>query len=213
MRGLGLALALFGPFALAALGERRGRPALGEAVVAQAALAGIVVAVLWLALRHDGLTAAQLGFRPLRWPALALGGLLALFFVRGYGPAVYALLRRLRVTGFEGGLAKLAGLPFWYLCLAVAIGASAEEILYRGYAIARLESLTGSLWLAALVPLVIFGLAHVPMWGWAPALTTVAAGGIFSAVFLVTRDLAPCIVAHVATDFVGIVLSRRPRAA
>ena len=103
--------------------------------------------MLWIAFGVEGLTPRALGLRPLHASALVGGGLLTAFFVRVYGPAVYALLRRLRLAGFEGGLAKLEGLPFWYLCLAVLIGGAAEEILYRGYAIASLESLSGSPWL------------------------------------------------------------------
>jgi CAAX protease family protein len=211
---LGLVLALFGPMALARLAENGRRPArAGEALLGQGVLVAIVAAVLWLAFHRDGLTPADLGLGPPRWPALVIGALLTLFFVRGYGPAVYWVLRRLGAQGFEVGLAKLEGLPFWYLCVAVLIGGSAEEILYRGYAIARLESCWGSPWLAALVPIAIFGLAHVPLWGLAPALSTMAAGAIFTAVFLATSDLWACIVAHVATDFVGIALARRARAA
>ncbi|MFI5317041.1 MAG: CPBP family intramembrane glutamic endopeptidase, partial [Myxococcota bacterium] len=155
-------------------------------------------------------SAEALGFRPLRWQAVAWGGALASFFIRGFGPAVYAAMRRLQLRGFEGGLARLEALPFWYLTLAVLIGGTVEEILYRGYAIARIETLTGSLWLAALIPVAIFALAHLPLWGPAPALSALFAGAILTLVYLWQRDLAPVVIAHVATDFVGIALARRP---
>jgi len=207
---LGVGLSLLGPLALAAASGRsdRGPARLGESVLSQAMLVAIALAVLWIAFRVEGLPPAALGFRPLRWQALAWGAALALFFNRVYGPALHFALRRLRVRGFEAGLAKLAGLPRWYLGLAVVIGGTAEEILYRGYAIGRIESLTGSLWLAALIPIALFSIAHVPLWGPAPALSTALAGAIFTLFYLWQGDLAPNLIAHVATDFVGIVLSR-----
>ena len=177
----------------------------------QAALAALTLFVVWLALAREGLSLAALGLVPLRWQALAWGALLAVFFVRGFGPAAYAALRAFGARDFTGGLDKLRGLPPWLLVVAVLVGGTSEEVLYRGYAIARLESLTGSLWLAALVPLVVFALAHVPLWGVAPALTTFFAGGVFTLFYLWQRDLAPNMIAHVATDFVGIVLALRAR--
>jgi membrane protease YdiL (CAAX protease family) len=210
---VGLGLALFGPLVLAALSERRsGGPArLGESLVGQALFAAIAAAVLWIAFAVEKLSPAELGFRPLRWQAVVWGGALAVFFIRGFGPAAYWAMQRLRLRGFERGLARLGALPFWYLTLAVVIGGTAEEILYRGYAIARIETLTGSQWLAAAIPLAVFALAHLPLWGPAPALSTLFAGAIFTLVYLWQRDLAPVVIAHVATDFVGIVLSQRRR--
>jgi hypothetical protein len=55
-------------------------------------------------------------------------------------------LRRLKLRGFDAGLAKLAGLPPWNLVLAVLIGGASEELLDRGYAVDRVASLTGSYW-------------------------------------------------------------------
>jgi len=167
--------------------------------------------VVWLARAREGLSLAALGLVPLRWQALAWGALLAVFFVRGFGPAAYAVLHALGARDFAGGLDKLCGLPPWLLVIAVVIGGTCEEVLYRGYAIARLESLTGSAWLAALVPLMVFAVAHVPLWGVAPALTTFFAGGVFTLFYLWQGDLAPNVIAHVATDYVGIVLALRPR--
>ena len=95
----------------------------------------------------------------------------------------------------------------WYLIIAVVIGGTVEEILYRGYAVERLASLTGSYWISSLVSVLVFGLAHVPPWGWGPALTTVLSGGVLTLFYVWTKDLNANILAHVTTDFVGIVLT------
>jgi membrane protease YdiL (CAAX protease family) len=208
---LGLALAMLGPMALAAAGKRwnHGRAQLGESLVLEALYLALVAGVLWLATSVQGLTAAELGFRPPSWQALVWGALLAVFFIRVYGPLVWRALVRLGLGTFDSGLSRLDGLPLWYLALAVAIGGTAEEILYRGYAIATVQSLTGSVWLAALIPIAVFAVAHVPFWGWAPALSTALAGGVATAFYLWQGDLLPLAISHVASDFVGIVLSRR----
>lgn len=207
----GVMLALFGPLILAATIERLnpGRARLGESLVGQAVLAAITVEVLWIAFSVEGLSPETLGFRAPRWQAFAWGAALGAFFIRGLGPALYAAMRALRVRTFAAGLDKLGGLPVWYLVLAVVIGGTAEEILYRGYAISRIEMLTGSLWLAALIPIAVFAIAHVPLWGAAPALSTFFSGAILTVFYLWQRDLTPNVIAHVATNFVGIVLARR----
>jgi membrane protease YdiL (CAAX protease family) len=89
----------------------------------------------------------------------------------------------------------------------IVIVAPAEELLYRSYAIARLSDLTGSWLLASIVSVVSLGLAHVPMWGWAPAATTIVSGGIGTVVYLWRRDIVALILAHIATDLYGIVLA------
>jgi len=208
---LGLGLALLGPFALALLGEgKRGGPVgLAGALAGEALYVALVALVLWIAFVPAGLTAEALGLRPLRWQSLAWGAVLLAFFQYAYGPVVVLALRRLGVSGFEAGLAKMRGLPLWYLVLAVLVGGTAEELLYRGYAIAQLEQLGAGVWLAALLPLLVFTFAHVPLWGLAPALTTFLGGGVFTLFFLWQRDLGPNVIAHVATDLVGIALARR----
>ena len=210
---LGLALALLGPFGLALAGEGRRPAGLGQALCGEALYLALIGAVLWIAFVPAGLTPQALGLRPLRWQAVAWGGALLAFFQYAYAPVVVLGLRKLRLHGFEGGLEKMRGLPAWYLVLAVSIGATAEELLYRGYAIAQLEQLGASVWLAALLPLVVFTFAHVPLWGLAPALTTFLGGGVFTLFFLWQCDLAPNVIAHVATDLVGIALARRAGAA
>ncbi len=64
----------------------------------------------------------------------------------------------------------------------------------------------GSPWLAGFMVVLLFGLAHIPLWGSGPALTTTISGAALTLFFLWHGDLLANIVAHVATDFAGIVL-------
>src|SRR5260370_35561120 len=56
----------------------------------------------------------------------------------------------------------------------------------------RLSDLAGSYLLARIVSVVAFGLAHVPMWRWAPAATTIVSGGILTVVYPWRQDY-PCL--------------------
>ena len=106
---------------------------------------------------------------------------------------------------------SLAALPSWYLALTIVIVAGGEEWLYRAYAVERLITLTGSGMAAACLSLLAFGLAHLPLWGIGASLTTLVSGALFTALYLWRRDISFLILAHVATDLYGLVLT--PRAA
>jgi membrane protease YdiL (CAAX protease family) len=83
-----------------------------------------------------------------------------------------------------------------------------EEILFRGYPIERLEELTGSKWVAALVPAVIFIGGHYAFWG-AGQLIVVAMGTIvLTLLYMWKRDLLCCMIVHASTDIIGFTLAR-----
>jgi membrane protease YdiL (CAAX protease family) len=179
----GILLALLAPLAISRLGERRGPAALSlaELLIAQAMLAMTVAAVLMVVLVAERKPLASIGMGNASAWSLAWGGALALFLIYVFAPVAGAALRVLKTPGFE-------------------------ETLYRGYAFERIAELSGSTALAFTLPLLMFAVAHVALWGWGAALTTAVSGAIFTAFFMWRHDLAANIVAHVITDFVGIVL-------
>src|SRR5262249_38747093 len=206
---VGLGLAFGGPPFIASVSES---PANSGGIptaelLSQFGLIAICAAVLATLLVWEKQSFLAVGLQPLRWHSLVWGLALTCFFVFAFSPMAFWLLQHLRLSGFDAGLTKLAILPVWYLIIAVVIGGTVEEILYRGYAVERLASLTGSYWFGGLVPVLAFGLAHVPLWGWGPAMTTVLSGGVLTLFYVWTKDLNANIIAHVATDFVGIVLT------
>ncbi len=79
--------------------------------------------------------------------------------------------------------------------------AVAEEIFYRGFAIERLQTLTDSKLLAALVPLCIFALSHYRQ-GVGGIIAVFVLGGILTAFYMKFRDLLANITAHFLGDFV-----------
>jgi len=203
----GLVIAMLGPIVIAIATERAVQPPnrLGPLLFAQAGLVAIVAVILSFVFFCEHNAASSIGLKSLTLQSFAWGLALAAFFMYVVSPVAHRTLRHFRLGGFEKGLSQLQGLPVWYLVLAVVVGGVAEEILYRGYAVERIVTLTESLWLAGLVPVVVFAVAHVPMWGCAPALATLVSGAILTVFYLWQRDLAACIVAHVVTDFAGIV--------
>ncbi len=164
------------------------------------------MAIMLIVLVWEGAPLSSLGLRPVGLSTFAWAAGIAALFIFLLGPVILRIPEWLGRPGFDRPLADLQKLPVWYLLLAVLVGGSVEELLYRGFAIERLAHIIGSDWLAAVVVTAMFGLGHVPLWGWTPALTTMIPGAVLTIFYLWHRDITANILAHVATDFVGIVL-------
>jgi uncharacterized protein len=167
----------------------------------------ITLGVYVWAVLGEGYALERLGFGRCSWATPLIGIALTAFFVLVFGSIAHWVLARSGSPGFGGGIEAVSRLPTAYLMGTIAIVAPAEELLYRGYAIARLFDLTGSYLLASIVSIIACGIAHVPLWGWAPAATTIVAGGIATVVYLWRQDILALIIAHIATDLYGIVLA------
>ncbi|MGA2402137.1 MAG: CPBP family intramembrane glutamic endopeptidase [Syntrophobacteraceae bacterium] len=205
---IGLCLALFGPAGLAFLSKTflPDRPNLVESILAQLVLVLICAMVLVILIFWERQTLSSIGIRPLSLQSIARGGAFAAFLIWVYSPFLGWVMALARIPWFTEGIAKLAAYPAWYLTLIIIIGGTAEEFLHRGYVIERLAGLTGSYSIAGLASVVVNALAHVPMWGWWTSLTFVLSGAVTTAFYLWRRDLLANIVAHVITDFAGLVV-------
>lgn len=203
-------LALAGPALVALAGDRlTGRmPPLALNLLGVIAIIVLVVGVFAFTIRSDGFTYARIGLAETTLASIPIGILIAVFFVAAFGPIAQWLLSQFG-TGFEGGINKLAGIPTWALVVTIIVVASAEELLYRVHAIEVLGPALGSRSAAGMVACIAFFLAHVPMWGWGPALTTLLSGGVFTVLYLWRPDVVPLIIAHVATDLMGLVIGPR----
>lgn len=202
-----LVLAMAGPALIARLGERPSEPLadLRTLLGCQALLVALTGCCLWLALWPLAVVPEDLGLIAPDLSTVLLGGAMAAFFVLLLGPILLKLPGWLGLPGSEATLGKLAQLPVWCLVLAVVIGGIAEEVLYRGVALGILQDLGLAPWAAGALVVLAFAAAHLPMWGPGPALTTAISGTCLTLYYLWHGDLAANIIAHVATDFVGIV--------
>ena len=80
-----------------------------------------------------------------------------------------------------------------------------EEVLYRGYAFERIYKLTKSKLLAGILPLIIFTLAHLA-WGAGHLIFVFFAGGLFTILYAVKRNLVLVIIAHFTVDIIALII-------
>ena len=85
-------------------------------------------------------------------------------------------------------------LSIWPVLL---VGAAAEELVFRGFATARLYDVTGRKWIAVLLPAAVFGSVHFYQ-GVIPAIGITVYGALFGLMFLEWRRLKALILAHFA---------------
>ncbi|MEP2667409.1 MAG: type II CAAX endopeptidase family protein [Cyclobacteriaceae bacterium] len=95
--------------------------------------------------------------------------------------------------------------PLWIFFVVVLRAGIAEEVFYRGYAIERISAITGSKWVAAMVPLVIFSIGHFRQ-GPAGILISFVVGGILTLTYLWKKDLLANMIAHFLIDFIPNIL-------
>lgn len=184
-------------------------PSVAKASDQQIVLKAVVEIVATLALlygliRWGGVAPEALGVRRLR--AASVGWGLVCFLVT-------AILSAVVVYGFahfgvgqdKGTLAALASHSVTIILLIAAMAGIAEEIVFRGVLISQLETATGSGWLAGLISLVVFAVAHAAGWGPWQILFAAVPGLVLTIFFLWKRDLWICILAHFLTDALGLI--------
>lgn len=108
------------------------------------------------------------------------------------------------------GLGAQIGISALVLPLSTAF---AEELIYRGYALPRLQVVTGSRWLAILLTSAGFAMQHVAygLLSWTSALSGILvaffAGLLFAILYHVTRQrLLPLVVIHWQTNVISLGL-------
>jgi membrane protease YdiL (CAAX protease family) len=117
-------------------------------------------------------------------------------------PRLISVADRIPVLAAElsvGG-AMFASLPKWLDWSALLTSGIAEEVGFRGYAIERIEELTGSTLLGALVPFIVNVLVHAPVWGFHGMLAKAPVLLLFVVLYLWRRNLPACALAHVLID-------------
>ena len=168
------------------------------------AFLAVTVGVAVLA-RREGLGWKDVGFSGTNAWSVPMALALSVLLIWGYGPLALWIVRATEPRGLVAAVAKLQQLPRWYLLLSIVLVASAEEWLYRGYAIDRLIALTGRSWLAGLISVTAFAAAHLPLWGLGLSLASLLTAALFTGLYLWRRDVVLLIVAHVFTDAYGLV--------
>lgn len=164
----------------------------------------LVAATLAYVIGVERKTLCSIGFRK---PALR-DGLAALAVavatVAGLAAIYFVLFPALHVNE-DQQIDKLMSTPAWWLAISVVRAGVSEEVLFRGYAVERLLELSGSKWVAFIVPLVPFTLAHVGPWGWSHAIVAAFGGAMLAGLYLWRRNLWVSIFAHCLIDGIGVL--------
>jgi len=201
----GLAIALFGIPAVNLVFKLAGytRADDNAIVVRELAILALVGFLLWIIRKGERLPLSSIGIRrqpigpAILWTVIAIIAFAAALFL-----CLGLLLPALGMTyGSQGGPAVSLAVT----TLVVMRAGIAEEIFYRGFAIERIEALTGSRALAALVPLVMFAGFHFSQ-GMAGVIIAFFVGAAATAIYLWKRNLVILIAAHFTLDFVPNVL-------
>jgi len=95
--------------------------------------------------------------------------------------------------------------PVWAMAITVLRAGVTEELFYRGYALERLITLTGSRWLATALTVVPFALFHYRQ-GPAGIMIAGVAAVLLTILYLRRRSLPTVMVTHFSVDFVPNVL-------
>jgi membrane protease YdiL (CAAX protease family) len=200
----GLAIALFGAPAVVILFKLAGftRADFGATIIRELIILALVAILVWIIRSREKLPLSSIGLRPQKIVPTLLWSLAVMLM---FGVGIAACLAVFPLIGLSYGSSSGPVVPIGVSLLLYARAGIAEEIFYRGYAIERIEALTGNRAIAAAVPLLIFAGSHFSQ-GPAGILITFVIGAIATAIYLWKRNLLILIVAHFMVDFIPNVL-------
>jgi membrane protease YdiL (CAAX protease family) len=200
----GLAIALLGiPAIVTAHRLLAPDPAASSAIIIrELAILAMTAFLLWIVVSKERLPLSSIGIR-----TDGIGRSLAW----GFGLAVVAfavligILLIFSAMGIRYGEGTAISRALPVTLLAVIRAGISEELLYRGFALERLQSMTGSKWIAAGVTLVLFAAFHFRQ-GWPGVWIAFIIGAVFTAFYLWKRNLIANMFGHFLVDFVPNVV-------
>lgn len=199
---VGLAIALFAlPASMAAYRAIAGENHSNTQVLAREfAIFLLVGLLLWLVKRWEQLPLSSIGLRVGAVRTSLIRGLWLGLILLTATVGLYLLLSKVGVhLGEDHG--NLFHPALVVVTVSMLRAGVTEEIFYRGFAIERLQGLTGSKLVAGLLPLVIFAMSHYRQ-GVGGIVAVFVLGGILTAFYMKFRDLLANITAHFLCDFV-----------
>jgi membrane protease YdiL (CAAX protease family) len=105
-------------------------------------------------------------------------------------------------------VASVTHVPLWLQTLTMVRAGVVEEILFRGYLLERLATITRKRQVGAILSAVYFIAVHIGSWGYAQLIVVSFGAIILTALYLFRRDLICNMLAHGFTDFIGFMLAR-----
>ena len=205
---VGLALALLGIPVITTLHRTLAADPMagGSIIVRELAILALVGVILWLVKAKEGLPLTSIGIRPTGIiKSLGWGVLLAVACLAAALACLTAFGALGISYGSESGIAR--SLPV--VILTVLRAGIAEEVFFRGYALERLETMTGSKWIAAGVTLLLFTAFHYRQ-GPAGLVLVFIIAAVLTVFYLWKRDLVANMFGHFLVDFIPNVLLAPP---
>ncbi len=169
------------------------------------ALWGLALLALLILVVGERQPLSAIGFVRFTWRSVAFGLLLGVVVIMLF-PLAGLILKQLDIPNPQTALGQIASLPLWVRVGTLITAGFTEEILFRGYPIARLKAATGSTAIAALIPFAIFVALHLPSWGAAHLLFVSLAAAALTLAYLWRGDLWTNIIGHLIVDAVPLLV-------
>jgi len=182
-------------------------PSLVAGVLGQVALWLLCAVVLCIVVCWEKKPLSSLWLKPFQWRSLVWAGVLMTGSITLFFPMTEWARRKLGLPGYTPGMETALAFPMWLRIVAVLTAGVVEETLFRGYAVTRLAQLSRSPLLAISLSSVVFAALHFPVWGAGPSVAFFIGGLATTAFFVWRRDLLAMILAHVAIDMWGLVIT------
>ena len=151
---------------------------------------------------------SSIGFRPPGVGNTLIGVAAGVVVLAVLGTMYFLVLPALHLADSAASTANgsaLLATPFWWRFISTVRAAVSEEVLFRGYAMERIEELSGSRAVATVLSCTVFTLDHVTAWGWSHELVVAIGGLAFSLLYLWRRNLWTNIIAHFIVDAASVL--------
>ena len=203
---LGLFIAMFGtPLFLWAFNLDVGAPqTLVPYLVREAVIFALLLVLLVIIRKGEKLPYSSIGWHTDRLGNALLWGLLGVVLC-ALGLAACLLIAQFLHWKIGAQTATRYEPPLWATAITVLRAGVTEEAFYRGYALERLQTLTGRKDLAVILTIVPFALFHFRQ-GPAGILIAGVTGTIIALIYLKRRSLPAVMFTHFTVDFVPNVL-------
>jgi uncharacterized protein len=203
---IGLFIAMFGtPLFLWAFNLDVGAPQALVPYLAREAVIFVLLLVLLVIVRKgERLPYSSIGWHTDRLGNALLWGLLGVVLC-AVGLAACILIAQLLHWKIGAQTPMRYEPPLWAMAITVLRAGVTEEVFYRGYALERLQTLTGRKALAVILTIVPFALFHFRQ-GPAGILIAGVSGTILALIYLKRRSLPAVMFTHFTVDFVPNVL-------
>ena len=163
--------------------------------------------LLWVR-RVEHLPFTSIGLRGLSLRGIGWGVAAALALIASFMVSYALIFPAFGLAMNQAAVASVTHLPLWLQTATMLRAGVVEEIVFRGYAIERIRTLTGSRWAAGLLSAGVFIAVHVGSWGYAQLIVVAFGAAILTMLYIWRRDLASNMIAHFLADFVGFMLAR-----